>query len=133
MTYFEIFHCLDKKGLASSCTESGFPCEFCKHWKTLFLRSFILKAPERAQIFLKNGTRDFKNSSRFARQACFYVTISRNFERLQYLTLKQIFWKTKTFFKKLSAVFQLKELRLKAHHFHAILPYQKPMLRQIEW
>ena len=33
----------------------------------------------------------------------------------------------KTFLKK------LKVPRLKTHHFHAKLPCQKPMLRQIEW
>ena len=42
------------------------------------------------------------------------------------LTLKQIFWKTETFFKKL-------EYRLKTHHFQTRLPYRKPMLRETEW
>ena len=27
----------------------------------------------------------------------------------------------------------MKKLRLKKHHFHTKLPYQKPMLRQMEW
>ena len=49
------------------------------------------------------------------------------------LTLKQIFWKTKTFLKKWSTVFKLQALRLKTHHFHTKSPYQKPMLRQTEW
>ena len=49
------------------------------------------------------------------------------------LTLKQIFWKTKIFFKKLEYRFELKTLRLKTHHFHTKLPHQKPMIRQIEW
>ena len=56
-----------------------------KHWKT---------------VLLKNGTRDFQNSSPFDRLACFYVTFSGNFKRFKALTLQQIFWKTKTFFKK---------------------------------
>ena len=43
-------------------------------------------------------------------------------------TFKQIFWKTKTFFKKLENRF-----RRKTHHFHTKLPYQKPMLRELEW
>ena len=38
----------------------------------------------------------------------------------------------KTFFKKLEYRF-LVALKLKTHHFHAKLSYQKPMLRQIEW
>ena len=57
------------------------------------------------------------------------VEISNAFNTL---TLKQIFWKTKTFFKKLEYWF-LKALRLKTYHFHTKLPYQKPMLRQIKW
>ena len=44
--------------------------------------------------------------------------------------MKQIFWKTKTFSKKRGYRFSL---RLKTHHFHTKLTYQKPMLRQIEW
>ena len=49
------------------------------------------------------------------------------------LTLIQIFWKTKTFFRKLKYVFQLKAPILKTHHFYTKLPYQKPKLRQTEW
>ena len=49
------------------------------------------------------------------------------------LTLKQLFWKTKTFFNNWSIIFWLKALRLETHFFHTKLPYQKPMLRQIEW
>ena len=44
------------------------------------------------------------------------------------LTLKQIFWKKKTFFKTLEEGFLVE--RLKTHHFHTKLPCQ--MLRQIE-
>ena len=45
---------------------------------------------------------DFQNSPPFERSACFYMAISESFRRFQYfLILKQIFWKTKTFFKKL--------------------------------
>ena len=49
------------------------------------------------------------------------------------LTLKQIFWKTETFFKALEYRFLVKSLRLKTHYFHSKLLSQKPMLRQIEW
>ena len=49
------------------------------------------------------------------------------------LTLKQIFWRKKTFSKNWGTVFQLKALRLKTHNFHTNLSYQKPMLKQIEW
>ena len=68
----------------------------------------------------------FRDHHVFMRQL---VEISNVFNTL---TLKQIFWKTKTFFKKLEYCF-LKTLRLKTYHFHTKLPYQKPMLRQIKW
>ena len=48
------------------------------------------------------------------------------------LTLKQIFWKTKTIFNILEYPFKLKVLWLKVQHFHIKLPCQKPMSRQIE-
>ena len=46
-----------------------------------FLRGTILKPTETAYVLLKNGTRDFQNSPSFNRSACFYATISGNFER----------------------------------------------------
>ena len=49
------------------------------------------------------------------------------------INLKQIFWNTKTIFKKLEYLFWLKALRLKTDHFYRKLPYEKPMLRQIKW
>ena len=52
--------------------------------KRLFLRGFILKPTKTAQILLKNGTRDFKNSPPFERLACFHVTFAGYFERFQY-------------------------------------------------
>ena len=48
-----------------------------------FLRGFILKPTERAQVPLKNDARDFQNSPPFERLACFYVTIRGNFEKLE--------------------------------------------------
>ena len=48
------------------------------------------------------------------------------------LTLLQIFWKTKIFFKKLEDCFLVETTRLKTHHFHSELLCQKLMLRQIE-
>ena len=46
------------------------------------------------------------------------------------LNLKQIFWKTKSFFKKLE--YRFLSGRLKTQHFHTKLPCQK-LMRQIEW
>ena len=48
-----------------------------------FQRGFISKLTERAQVILKNSTRNFQNSPPFERSACFYVTISGNFELFQ--------------------------------------------------
>ena len=61
--------------------------------------------------------------------AGFYVAITGNFERLRHwaLTLKQVFWKTKTFLK------TCKVLRSEYYeYFYTRLACQKPMLRQIE-
>ena len=49
------------------------------------------------------------------------------------LTLIRIFWKTKTFFKKLEHYFLVETTKIEAHHFHSKLFCQKAMLRQIEW
>ena len=55
-----------------------------------FLGGFILKPTERAQVLLKNDTRDFQNSPPFKRSACFYLTISA-LNVFNTLTLKQMF------------------------------------------
>ena len=82
----------------------------------LFLRIFILKPTERAQVLLKSGTRDFLNSPPFERSACFYVTISENFV-FNILTLKQIFWKTKAFLKKLEYRFLVETTKIENTSF----------------
>ena len=46
---------------------------------------------------------------------------------------KRFFWKTKIFSKKLEDRFLVESTKIEKHHFHTKLPYQKPMLRQIEW
>ena len=84
-------------------------------------------------MLLKNGTRDYYKSSPFERSACFYVAINGNFARFWYFNFETFSKKWKRFSKKWSTVFWLKALRLKTHHFHTKLPYQKPMLRQIDW
>ena len=53
---------------------------------------------------------------------------------LNTLTLKQIFAKTKTFFKELEYRFLVESTKIETHHFHTKLPCQKPMLKLIiEW
>ena len=61
-------------------------------------------------------------------------------QSLKILNALSILWlwnrfsgKRKPFSKNWNTDFYLKALRLKTHHFHAKLPYQKPMLRQTEW
>ena len=64
-------------------------------------------------ILLKNGIRGFQNSPPFERRACFYVTISgKILNDFDTLTLKQILWKTKTFFKKLDHHFLVESAKI---------------------
>ena len=81
------------------------------HSKTLFLRAFTLKPTERVYVLLKNDARDFQNSPPFERSASFYVRISESFKRFQ------IFWKTKTFFKKLEYRFLFEATKIKNTSF----------------
>ena len=76
-----------------------------EHWETPFLRGFILKPTERAIILLQNSTRDFQNSPPFERSACFYVTISGNFERLQYFNYETNFLENENLFQKTGVPF----------------------------
>ena len=76
----------------------------------------------------------FQNSPPLKRSACCYVTISGHFERFQYFNFETDFLEDENLFKKTGVpFFSLKALRLETHHFDTKLPYQKPMLRQIEW
>ena len=71
-----------------------------QHWKTIFIRSFILKPSDRVYILLKKRTRDFRNSPPFERSACFYVTICENFKRFQYFNFETDFLENKNIFQK---------------------------------
>ena len=73
--------------------------------KTLFLRVFILKPTERAQVFLQKGTRDFQNSPPFKGLARFYVTISESFKRFQYFKFETTFLEKENFSQKTRAPF----------------------------
>ena len=70
------------------------------HWKTLFLRGLILKPTERALVLLKNSNRDFQNSPTFERPACFYETISENFQHFQHFNVETDFLENENFFQK---------------------------------
>ena len=78
----------------------------------LFLRGFISKPAERAQVLLKNGTKDFKYSPPFERLSCFYVTITGNFKVFNTLTSEPIYSKRKTFLKKLECRFLFESTRI---------------------
>ena len=66
----------------------------------LFLRGFILQPTERAQVHLKNVTKDFQNSPPFERSACFYVIFSGNFERFQLFNFETDFLENENLFQK---------------------------------
>ena len=90
-----------------------------------FSQRLHFKANRKSIGSLKSVTRDFLNSPPFERSACFYVTISGNFEIFQYLNFEtNFFGKRKPFSKNQSNIFQLKVLKQ---------PKQKPVVRQIEW
>ena len=48
---------------------------------------------------------DFQNSPQFERSACFYVTISGNFERFQYFKFETNFLEIKSPFQKTKVLF----------------------------
>ena len=73
--------------------------------KNILLRGFILNPIERSQILVKNGSRDFQNSPPFERSGCFYMTITGNFERLQYFNSKTSFLKNENLFRKTGVKF----------------------------
>ena len=57
------------------------------------------------------------------------MKISGNFECFQYFT---DILETKTIFKKLKYRFLVENTKIEKAYFHTELPYQKPMLKQIE-
>ena len=76
-----------------------------QHWKTIFIRGFILKPSDRVYVLLKKRTRDFRNSPPFERSACFYVTICENFKRFQYFNIETDFLENKNIFQKTWVLF----------------------------
>ena len=118
------------------CTFQQFYCKiwvsFCLNTgKRGFSQRFYFQEKRKSLGFSKDCTMDFQNSPLFERSACFYVVISENFEHFQYFNFDTDFLEHEIFFQQTN--FQLNALRLKGHHFHTKLTYQKPMLRQIEW
>ena len=83
----------------------------------LFLRVFILKPTERAQVLLKNGTRDLQNSSPFERSACFYLTGSESFKRFQYFNFETNFVKNENLFQKTGVPFLVEATKIEITPF----------------
>ena len=85
--------------------------------KRFFLRRSILKPTERAHVLLKNGTRDFKIALRLRDRHVFMWQSLGILSVFNTLTLKQIFWKTKFFFKKLEYHFLVEGTKIENTSF----------------
>ena len=83
----------------------------------LFIKGLILKPTEKTSVLLKNGTRDFQNSPPFERSACFYVTISGNFERFQYFNFEADFLENEILFQKTGDRFLVESTKIENASF----------------
>ena len=70
--------------------------------------------------------RKSKGSSKKTHKKFQYVAIIGNFKRFRYFDFEVDFLKNNNLFQRTGVLFYLKPLRLKTHHFHTKLPYQKP-------
>ena len=66
----------------------------------VFSKRFDFKANRKNMIFLKSNTRNFQKTHPFERSACFYMTISGNFERFQYFNFETDFLENENLFQK---------------------------------
>ena len=90
--------------LLSASFTAKFELVFVWTLENVFLRGCTLKLTERRKFLLKNGNGDFQNSTLFEWSACFYVTVSRNFEHFQYFNFKTNFLKNDYLFLKTGAL-----------------------------
>ena len=68
--------------------------------------AFVSKSTEKAEDLLKNCIRNyFQNSYPLEKSACFYVTITENFEHLQYYNFQSNFAKIENHFQKAGVMF----------------------------
>ena len=89
-----VIHQIDSKNeqlLLSAIFTVRFGLVFVLTFENAFLRGFILKSTERAQVLLKIGSRDFQNNPPFERLTCFYEKFSGNSERFQHLKFETDF------------------------------------------
>ena len=91
-------------------------CSF-QHVSWQNLSWFHFKVNRKSIGFSLKRFRDFQNSPSFGRSTFFYVTIGGNFKSFHTLTLKQIFWKKKSFFKKLVHRFLVVSTRIESASF----------------
>ena len=70
-----------------------------------FSERFHFKANVKSIDSSKEGARDFQNSPPFERSACFYITISGNFERFQYFYFERDFLENEELFQKTGVPF----------------------------
>ena len=85
-----------------------------------FSQRFHFQANRKSIGTSKDDTRDFQNSPSFERSACFYVTISENFEHFQYFIFEPDLLQNKNFLKKL----QYRLLVERTNNEKASFPYK---------
>ena len=95
-----VIHQIDSKS-ERLLLSASFTAKFALVFVLTLENNFILKPTERVQIPLKNGTRIFKIALRLIDWDAFMWQSVETLNVFNTLTLKQIFWKTKIFFKKL--------------------------------
>ena len=90
------------------------------HWKTIFLRGFNLKPKERAQVLLKTVLGNFKIALCLRDQHVLLWKSVKILNLFNNLTLKQILWKIKAFFKKTGVSFLVESTKIE----NASFPYK---------
>ena len=75
---------------------------------------------ERAKILLKKCTRDFQNRPPFERSACFYVTVTKNFERCEYFNFETGFLENENLLQKTGVHFLVESTQVE----YALFQYQ---------
>ena len=102
----------------SSKFTAKFGLVFVLRLKNAFSQRFHFNTSRMSIGSSKKRFQGFSKQPPFKRSAWFYLTISEHFKRFQYfITLKQIFWKTKTFFKKLEYCFLVESIKIESASF----------------
>ena len=104
-----------------------------QHRKILLLWGFILNHTERAQVLLKRVLEIFKIALRLRDQHVFLLQLLKILNVFNTLILRQIFWKTKTFFKKLEYRLLVVITKIESAIFPHKTALSEANVRQIEW